>query len=568
MHSRLLSWLVLPVVFFVLAGSAPAQTVTRPAGWNDATHGPKVAPDYGRLFSMDRVHELRIAIPADQFKAMQDDLKTLSPAAIPGFGPGGRGPGGPGGPGFGPGGRGGRGGFDPTAMQAMMEAAGKACEGKALNTVCSASGIDGTCTPMFGGPLACIPEAVAKMVAGGAINLTTRDPIYVPVTVTHDGKAWTNVAMRYKGNSSLVSAASAGNGKVPFRLDFARNKKTDPTIDGQKFYGFEELTFSSNFADDSQLREVLGSEVFRDRGIPAPRAAFYRIYVDTGSGPEYWGLYSMVEDPSDGAMLDAQLGGRAGNLYKPDGEGANWTTFSKEGFGKKNNDANADFSDVEAAIAALHAPRTDPAAWRANLEEKFDVNHFLTWLAVNTAIDNWDTYGAMSHNYYLYGDPKKNGRLMWIPWDNNMAFGVTPGGPGIVVGRGPGPGPGGPAGGPPAFLAGRFGGAGDVMHKDAGEQWPLISILLADEVYAGRYRQHLEGALGGLSALDAFAKRARELHALIAPHVVGPQGERDTHTTLSSADAFEQSVDGPGGLLELVKKRQTLIREALRPAAR
>ena len=62
--------------------------------------------------------------------------------------------------------------------------------------------------------------------------------------------------------------------------------------------------------------------MLRDRGVPAARAAFYRVVVDTGEGAGYWGLYTMVEDPSDGAMLDAQLGGRGANLYKPDGPAA------------------------------------------------------------------------------------------------------------------------------------------------------------------------------------------------------------------------------------------------------
>ena len=77
--------------------------------------------------------------------------------------------------------------------------------------------------------------------------------------------------------------------------------------------------------------------------MPAPRAAFYRVFVDSGAGPQYWGLYTMVEDPSDGAMLDAQFGGQGGNLYKPDGPGADWTKFDAEGFEKKTNDKEADF---------------------------------------------------------------------------------------------------------------------------------------------------------------------------------------------------------------------------------
>lgn len=550
----------------MLAGavhSSSAQTVRRPQGWTDASHGPMTRPNYARIFALDKVHDIRITIPSARFAEMEADLKSIVPAGPPGFGPGRRGrPGGPG-------------GFDPQQMAAMLEEAGKACQGKAENAACQTLGTDGVCAPMFGGPLACVPPGMANIARGGAIRLTTRDPMYVPVTITYDGLTWTNVAMRYKGNSSLAS----GSGKLPFRLDFSRNAKTDPSIAGQRFFGFGELTFSSNFTDDSQLREVLGAEIFRDRGIPAPRAAFYRVTVDAGDGPVYWGLYTAVEDPSDGAMLDAQLGSHTGNLYKPDGPGADWSRFDKAGFEKKNNDRMPDFRDVESAIAALHAPRTNPAAWRTTLETSFDVDLFLRWLAVNTAIDNWDTYGAMAHNYYLYANPQRGGRLQWIPWDNNMAFGLGPGGPGgpgrggprggLFVGPPPGPppaGPGGPGGpgGPRIVIAG-FGRSTDVLHRDVGDQWPLIKILLADETYAAKYRQHLRDALGGLFAPDAFAKRARELHTLISASVVGPQGERPERTTVSSADAFERSVDGPGGLIENVTRRQTTIREALDP---
>ncbi|HEY6509100.1 MAG TPA: CotH kinase family protein [Vicinamibacterales bacterium] len=581
-HQRL-GTAVLGGLLAVLAVSAsPGMRAqgARPAGWTEASHGAKGAPDYRRLFAMDRVHELRIAIPKDEFQKMQADLATIGPPGMP-FGPGGPGGRGPAGaPGAGPGGPGGpgrggfgRGGPDPQQMQAMMEEGIKACTNKPADASCSASGMDGKCTAMFGGPMmACVPEAMAKMMAGGAMRLTTRDPIYVPVTVTYADKTWTKVAMRYKGNSSLVTASGTGNGKVPFRLDVNRFAKADPTIAGQRLYGFEELTFSSNFADDSQLREVLGNEIFRDRGVPAPRAAFYRVFVDVGSGPEYWGLYTMVEDPSDGAMLDSQLAGRSSNLYKPDGPGADWTKFDREGFGKKTNESEADYKDVEAALAALHAPQDNPAQWRARLESTFDVDMFLRWLAVNTAIQNWDTYGAMAHNYYLYGDPKKNGRLQWIPWDNNMSFGVGPGGPAAPGGPGlPPPGargrgaapPGGPgADNPPPFMAAMM-GSQDVLHRKVGSRWPLIEKVMADPVYAARYRKLLAESLGGAYELNTFAKRARQLYALVAPYVVGPQGERDTHTTISSVEAFKQSVDGPGGLVEVVRKRHAEIRAAL-----
>ena len=106
----------------------------RPAGWTEATHGAKGTPNYALLFAMDKVHELRIAIPADQFKKMQADVATVGPPMPPGMEPGGRG------------------GFDPQQMQALMEASAKACEGKAPEAACAAGPATGNCLGMFGGP--------------------------------------------------------------------------------------------------------------------------------------------------------------------------------------------------------------------------------------------------------------------------------------------------------------------------------------------------------------------------------------------------------------------------------
>ena len=552
---------------------APRVPITRPAGWTAATHGESARPDYQRLFATNTVHELRIVIAPDRFRAMQDDLQSLVPSlpqGLRGFGAGGAGaPGGGRGGGFGfavPGQPGGQAGLEQFA--ALAEGLTAVCSEKAVNASCSVNGIEGRCMELGPGPRLCLPAAVGDLIAGrgrggagpglagagrggpglgGPLSMISRDPMYVPVTVQHDGRVWTHVGMRYKGNSSLMMAGVGGNGKIPFRLDFDRYDEEFPEIRDQRFYGFQKLTFSSNFGDDSQIRELFVTEVFRDRGVPAPNAAFYRVFIDSGSGPEYWGLYTMIEDPADGSMLDAQFGGRGGNLYKPEGPGANWVQFAAEGFPKKTNERRADFADVQAAIGALHAaPGPGHAEWRSALEARFDADLFLRWLAVNTVVQNWDAYGVFAHNYYLYGDPGQQGRLRWVPWDHNLALGAGFGGFGQM----------------PAM----FGGGDDILHTQKGVQWPLISRLMADEVYASRYREHLSRALEGLFAPEAAAARMRQLHTLIASSVVGDRGERPSHTTLSAPAAFERSVDGPGGLREVIERRHAAIRKALAAA--
>jgi hypothetical protein len=430
-----------------------------------------------------------------------------------------------------------------------------------------------------------------------------REPMFVQVKVEHDGRPWTAVGMRYKGNSSLMAARRTENGKVPFRLDFDQYEDEVPATRNQRFYGFQKLTFSSNYTDDSQIKEVLASEVLRDRGVPAARTAFYRVFVDTGSGSEYWGLYTMVEDPADGAMLDAQFGSREGNLYKPDGPGADFTRFEAETFEKKTNTRVADYSDVTRAIDALNAREPDAAAWRAGLEASFDVDHFLRWLAVNTVIQNWDAYGRMPHNYYLYGDPAVQGRLRWIPWDHNMSFGTLGRGAargvpppaalqapdglaalrppdGLAALRPPdGPAALRPPDGPAAlrppdgtvprvqFVVPLSSSINDdILHERVGSQWPLILRLMADPVYSARYRAELERALEGLVEAERMEKRMLELHSLIKPFVVGERGERPSHTTILSPAAFEASVTGPGGLRDLMAQRRETVRAALQRA--
>jgi hypothetical protein len=62
--------------------------------------------------------------------------------------------------------------------------------------------------------------------------------------------------------------------------------------------------------------------------------------------------------------------------------------------------------------------------------------------------------------------------------------------------------------------------------------------------------------MSGLLISASFEKRVRALHTLIRPAVVGPRGERPTHTTIASAETFEKSLDGPAGLIQRVEQRK------------
>ena len=85
--------------------------------------------------------------------------------------------------------------------------------------------------------------------------------------------------------------------KLPFRFDIDEFEDLYPEIDNQRFFGFKELSMSNGLNDNSLFRDRVVPEIFRRAGVPAPRTASYRLYVDYGEGPVYFGLYTLIEVP-------------------------------------------------------------------------------------------------------------------------------------------------------------------------------------------------------------------------------------------------------------------------------
>ncbi len=270
-------------------------------------------------------------------------------------------------------------------------------------------------------PPAQMPDRPGAGMMGGADD---QNPTWVEAEISFNGDSWEHVGIRFKGNSSLKSTWGSGSLKLPFKLDFDQYEDDYPETENQRLYGFKQVSFSSGFKDDSLLREKIAADLFREAGVPSAQTAYYAVSIDYGEGPVYFGLYTAVEVIDD-TLIETQFSDDSGNVYKPEGSGATFAagSFTESSFDKETNQDEDDYSDILALFDALHDKTrlSDPESWREGLEAVFDVDTFLNWLAVNTVIQNWDTYGVMQHNYYLYNNPE-TGQLVWIPWDNNESF--------------------------------------------------------------------------------------------------------------------------------------------------
>lgn len=363
--------------------------------WTAETHGKlkatAIAANLPRVFRTDTVQRLDIVIENANWQLMKTDLENLLAGSGGGDRPDGSTP---------P-----DGGVPPDGV--TFPDGGAPPDGSVPP--------DGVTFPGGGGGIG----------GGGGLDFFNGvDPVTVPCEIFYNGIEWYKVGIRFKGNSSLAGA----NGKAPMKLKFNEFEDQYPLISGQRFHGFKTLHLKSNYNDETAMHEALAADVFRKFGVPCSHVGFYQIYVDVGdgTGPQYFGLYSIVEDVED-TLIKTQFGDADGNLYKPEGDAASFAagTYDVDEFDLKTNDDDPSYADVKALYDALNATGTyanDPAAWRAALEAVFDMPAFINWLAANTVLVNWDTYGVMSHNYYLYADATDGGRLTWIPWDNNEAL--------------------------------------------------------------------------------------------------------------------------------------------------
>jgi spore coat protein H len=273
-----------------------------------------------------------------------------------------------------------------------------------------------------------------------------------------DGQRWGQINLRYKGNSSYRSGGSL---KRPIKLEFDRT-----------FFGMSKVNLNNNAMDQSQMREALGYDIFRHEGVPAARTAFAKVWLTVKGtyNNQYAGLYTVVEQ-IDQTFFKDRFGKKAGVVVKP--ESLNGMPYLGE-----------DWDSYLVPYGAKSSTKIDPAAAKRFIEftkfvkeasdEQFakqvsdyvDVDEFLHFLAVEVMTVNLDSPLGFSHNYYITINPKIN-KVVWIPWDLNLAFG------GFGGGRGRGP------ANPPQDLS---------INKPSQQgQFPLADRILAEPALLKQY---------------------------------------------------------------------------------
>jgi hypothetical protein len=204
------------------------------------------------------------------------------------------------------------------------------------------------------------------------------------------------------------------------KLDF------DRFAEGKRFAGVESFNLSNTSFDPSQLRETLGFWLFQNLNVPASRTGHALVYLTVGGKyeREYLGLYPIIEE-IDPHFLKRHFGNSDGLLLKPSGMrgfaflGDKWEQY-RDICSPRTKEQPRLCKKVVELGKLIH--RADDATFRTKIGSVLAVDEFLRYVAVSSALCNFDSFLSTGHNYYLYVNPA-DGLIYFIPWDLNMSFG-------------------------------------------------------------------------------------------------------------------------------------------------
>ncbi len=241
-----------------------------------------------------------------------------------------------------------------------------------------------------------------------------QDNTYYPADFRWRDVTVRNVGIRSRGLGSRSPI------KPGLRLDF------DRYATGQRFVDLKSLVLDNLVQDPSMMKEVLCMRLFSRLGLPAPREAFVRLYVNH----TLVGLYAVVES-IDKRFLQRVFAQDHGNLFEYDYA----TDYNFEYLGSdldsyralfdvKTNESHSTFELYEPIERMVRAANeTSDAAFATVMGEFLDLNAVAKHVAAeNFVAENDGLLGyAGMNNFYLYrfGDRTQ---FQVITWDKDNAF--------------------------------------------------------------------------------------------------------------------------------------------------
>ncbi|MBI2686287.1 MAG: CotH kinase family protein [Acidobacteria bacterium] len=200
----------------------------------------------------------------------------------------------------------------------------------------------------------------------------------------------------------------------------------DKVVKKQRFLGLEAAVLNGNNQDATHLHNLLSFKLFAHMGLPAPRLALSRLFING----EYFGLYSLVEN-LDEKFLDRNFGESGGFLYeyKPNQVynfewlGADPAAYSPNLFAPQTHEDDPDPRPIVDMVSAINF--SSNADFVDSVSAYINPELYLTHAAIENVLTEIDgivggVYGMNNFDLYRFDGSKLSQLLVW---DKDLTFG-------------------------------------------------------------------------------------------------------------------------------------------------
>jgi hypothetical protein len=211
---------------------------------------------------------------------------------------------------------------------------------------------------------------------------------------------------------------SRSNIKPSFKIEFNRYESRNT------FLGLRSLILRANTQDASQMHERVAMAFLRRLGIPAPREAHTRLFIND----EYAGVYSIVE-AVDSVFLQRNFGESDGYLYAYEWvapwafeyRGFNAREYSPAPLKPENNLIDPDPAPIVDMVLTINEAPDD--RFESAVSQYIELNALFRELAAENFLAEQDgIIGDYAlNNFYLYRF-QNTLRFTFIPWDKSNTF--------------------------------------------------------------------------------------------------------------------------------------------------
>ncbi len=360
------------------------------------------------------------------------------------------------------------------------------------------------------------------------------------VTITTESGATTmeDVGFRIRGNwtrkfPEVVDANNNQTGQLQtahFKIKF--NETFDMVPDSLEYLVRKERRFANLRAinlkhttmsnDTTRIREAYAYDLFNQIGIWSSLTSHANLVVNIGDNlTGDYGLYTMIE-PVDKTFLRKRFGdiNNEGNLYKclwkeggpaslevfdendPDMIGLESGRGGKPTYDLKTNKSSPDHSQMVDFVNNINS--LEGAAFKNYIDQNFEIDYFLRWLAMNVLVGMPDDFWGNANNYYLYFVP--NGKVQFIPWDYDHTFerGWSPQDMSQIS------------------VYTWWDGTDFLEEGEPGKERPLIDKIFTIDDYVATYegylRQYIED---GIFSTEAFTAKFEQRRVVLDPDLNG-----------------------------------------------